>query len=211
LIYVDVPFPDCIALGAESNPMWSTNISASFSGEEIANQNWEEVRHAYELSLAVRTATDYLMVKDHFMLMRGRAKSFPFKDYLDFEALSGEGFTVVADDPSDGYQLLKRYGTGGDAYDRRITRPIGGTLTIYRTRSAVTTDVTGSATVDLSGGTVNISGHVGGDTYTWKGEFYVPCRYDVDRLPGAAVNRQPGDDGELLVSCDSIPVVEVKE
>jgi uncharacterized protein (TIGR02217 family) len=211
VIYVDTPFPDCIAFGAQASPMWATNLAVGFSGFEIANQNWEEQRHSYDVSFAVRTASDYRLIKTHFNVMRGRAKSFPFKDFLDFEVESTEGITVVADDPMDGYQLLKRYGSGGDAYDRRITRPKTGTLTIYRTRSAVTTDVTGSATVDLSGGTVNISGHVNGDVYTWAGEFFVPCRYDVDVLPAVAINKEPGAEGELLVDCGAIQLVEVKE
>jgi uncharacterized protein (TIGR02217 family) len=216
--FVAVSFPDCIAFGAQSDPMWSTNLSVSFGGFEVANQNWQDNRHMFDVSFSIRNATDYRLCRSHFNQMRGRAKAFPFKDFLDFEAAASEGVTADAASASDGYQLYKRYGSGDDKYDRKITRPVSGTLTIYRTRSAVTTNVTADCTINYGGdstlepgGTFSVTGDQEGDVYTWAGEFNVPCRYDTDRLPAAAVNKEPGTQGELLVSCGAIPVLEVKE
>jgi uncharacterized protein (TIGR02217 family) len=206
VIFVNTPFPECIAYGAQSDPMWSTAVAATVGGSEYTNQNWQHMRHVYDVSFAVRTASDYALIKVHHAMMRGRAKSFPFKDFLDFEVASTEGVTEAS---GGGYQLFKRYGLGSDAYDRKITRPKTGTLTIYRTRTAVTTDVTGSATISYTTGTFTISGHMSGDVYTWEGEFDVPCRYDTDRLPSVVVTRQGA--GELLVQCPSINLLEVKE
>jgi uncharacterized protein (TIGR02217 family) len=210
LQFVDIPFPDCIAFGAQSDPMWLTTVSASIGGEEWANQNWSDARHAYDVSFAVRTQSDYQQVRAHFHQVRGRARSFPFKDFLDFEVLQAEG--LIADDaiePTGDFQMYRRYGTGAEAYDRRITRPVSGTLIIYRTRSASTTVVTGDATIDYTTGLVTFASHLSGDTYAWSGEFRVPCRYDTDRLPAVAVNRRADD--ELLVECPSISLVEVRE
>jgi uncharacterized protein (TIGR02217 family) len=211
MLFVDIPFPSRIAFGAKSEPEWSTTIVASFGGGEIENQNWEDVRHSYDVSFAVRNVTDYREVKAHFMQVRGRAKAFPFKDFLDFTATGEEGIT---EETSDGWQLLKRYGGETtdmlDVYDRRITRPRVDTLKITRTRSGTPSDVTSACTFD-AGGMFSVTGDTAGDVYTWTGEFDVPCRYGVDKLPAVAINKEPGEHGELLVTCDAIPLVEVLE
>jgi uncharacterized protein (TIGR02217 family) len=211
MVIINAPFPERISFGARSEPGWLTDMSASGSGRENANQRWEHTRHYYDVSLAVRTADDYALVRAHFHTVRGRGKGFLFKDPIDYSAVVAEGITEEAESSSEGWQLLKLYGSGEYAYERRITRPVSGSLTIYRTRSAVTTNVTGGATVDHDTGTFTVTGDMPGDVYTWAGEFRVPCRYDVDRLPTVIVNKQPGDEGQLFVQCDSIPLVEVRE
>lgn len=209
--YLDLPFPDRIAFGAQSDPVWSTEIAATASGHETAAELWAQNKHAYDVSFAVRTAADYRLVRTHFNQVRGRSRTFPFKDYLDFEVSAAEGVSDDAENSTDGLQLFKRYGSGASAYDRKITRPRSGTLAIFRTRSSVTTNVTGSATIDYADGTFTVSGDAPGDVYTWSGEFWVPCRYGSDQLPAAIVNKEPAADGDLLVECGSIAVLEVRE
>lgn len=209
MLIIDAPFPDCISFGARSEPEWSTEMVGTVAGFEYANQNWANNRHRYDVSLAVRTTTDYALVRSHFNMVRGRALGFLFEDPVDHAATATQGITAAAS--GGGYQLQKRYGTGAYAYDRKITRPVSTGLVIYRTRTAVTTNVTGSATLNTATGTFTITGHVEGDVYTWAGDFMVPCRYDTDRLPTAIVNKQPSATGELLVVCDSIPLLEVRE
>lgn len=211
--WVDIAFPPRIALGAQRRPSWNTTLAQAGNGRETTNQNWSRVRHTFELSLAIRTATDYDDVVQHFHTMRGRARKFPFRDILDYKVTAARGTLLEGEDsPSTAYYLAKRYGTSPYHYDRRITRPAAGTVRIYRTRSGVITDITSSCAIDTSTGGVDVTAGVvvSGDTLSWAGQFWVPCRYDVDELPGVITNRRPGG-GELLVSCDSIPVVEVRE
>lgn len=205
---INAPFPERISFGARSEPEWLTDLAEAFSGFESANQNWTQARHRYDVSLSVRTATDYVTVREHFHTVRGRSKGFLFKDPLDYAVATSQGVTSETAD-SDGWQMYKRYGSGADKYDRIITRPVSGSVAIYRTRSAVTTNVTADCTIDHDTGVFDVTGDANGDVYTWSGEFRVPCRYDVDRLPTAIVNKQP--NGDLYVACDSIPLVEVRE
>lgn len=218
MIIIDTPFPERISFGARSEPEWSTELAATVAGFEATNQNWSNAKHAFDVSLSVRTADDYIAVRAHFHSARGRAKGFLFKDPLDFEVAAADGVSDEAEASSSGFQMFKRYGSGADVYLRKITRPVSGTVQIFRTRGASTTDVTGSATIDYGddstdepGGTFDVSGDAPGDIYTWAGEFRVPCRYGVDRLPSVIVNKQPGSDGQLLVQCDSIPVYEIRD
>lgn len=209
--FVDIPFPRRLAFGAQSEAEWSTNVVITGGGQMSTNRNWTHARHRYDISLAVRTVADYQEVRAHFHSVRGRAKSFPFRDPLDYECTQATGVLIEAestDSPtSDDWQLAKRYGTGADAWDRKITRPSVGVV-IYRTRSSVVSVAT--ATVSLTTGLVSIIGHLAGDTYTWTGTFDVPCVYSADTLPGVAIDRQPGG-GALLVQCESIQLLEVRE
>jgi uncharacterized protein (TIGR02217 family) len=212
--YVDIAFPECIAFGAQSDPTWETVVTVNTGGYENTNQNWSHARHVYDVSFSVRTASDYLLIRNHFHEVRGRARSFPFKDFLDFEASAANGavlsLALAAPAASGTYYLFKVYGST-QPYRRRITRP-DNPVAVYRTRSGVTTDITGTdAVVTYTTGAVAIANHVAGDTYAWAGSFKVPCRYESDRLPAAAVNKGPGEAGELLVTCGAITVIEVRE
>jgi uncharacterized protein (TIGR02217 family) len=218
--FVDLEFPERIAFGARSEPGWQTEIGITQGGVEATNQTWTNNRHYYDVSLAIRTASLYALVREHFNVMQGRTKYFPFKDFLDFSVTSAQGFVLDPDDLSaitanGSYQLFKVYGlsAGAHAYYRRITRP-RAVIAVWRNRGGVITNITGAgAAVTYTTGAVVISGHVAGDTYSWSGEFRVPCRYDVDRLPAAAVNKQGkrSSDAELFVTCEQIPVIEVRD
>lgn len=216
--YIDLEFPPRIALGAQRRPGWRTGVVQTSSGFEATDQQWSRARHSFDVSFAVRDATDYAVVLDHFHVMRGRAKAFPFKDALDFRVEASRGVLLDdGDSPTTGYHLGKRYGTGDERYERRITRPKSGTVAIYRLRGATTTDITASATITYGtatepGGWVTFTPGtvVAGDVLSWAGQFFVPCRYDTDDLPSLIVDRRPGG-GELLVQCDSIPICEVRE
>lgn len=199
-------FPECIAFNAEATPEWSTALVENAGGFTFANQNWQYAQHSYDVTLAVRTATDYRLVRAHFHQVRGRANTFPFKDFLDFQASSSEGVLTLVSGSE--YQMGKRYG-GANPYDRKITRPVSGTCTFYRTRSAVQSVI--APTVDYATGRVTVSGHVADDTYQWAGEFRVPVRYASDRLPAAAINKQPGATGELWVQVEPIVLSEDRE
>jgi uncharacterized protein (TIGR02217 family) len=212
-MYVDIPFPPRIAFGAQRRPGWSTIVVMVESGLTRAEERWEQARHQFDISFAIRTVRDYSLIQDHFHQMRARARTFPFPDPLDNVTVRASGVLLPVDDPDTPtiWQLAKRYGTGDAAWFRLITRPVAPI--VYRTRAGVTTSIAGSATVDLSNGGVVISpaALAPGDLLSWAGGFMVPCRYDVDELPGSIENREPGPDGELYVRVASIPVIEDKE
>jgi len=208
--FVNIPFPERIAFGAASAAEWETELVTMAGGHDDTNENWEDNKHRFDAAPAVRTASAYALVRAHFNQVRGRARSFPFKDFLDYRVTDTDGVLVEVD--GGGWQLSKVYGSGGNEYIRRITRPDTAGFRIIRVRSGVHSNVTGSATVDMDTGFVSaITGDTSGDTYLWMGTFVVPCRYDVDILRAAVINKQPNGDGDLLVQSDPIPIVEVRE
>lgn len=102
-------------------------------------------------------------------------------------------------------QLFKaeRYTTR--TYLRKIQKPVDGSVTVWRTRSAVESVITPS--IDATTGLVTDTGHVAGDTYAWAGEFDVPCEFVDDTMENAA---QIGADGGLFIGWDSIPIQELR-
>jgi uncharacterized protein (TIGR02217 family) len=215
MIYVNILFPPRLAFGLQRTASWSTAIAQVISGREgAAIQNWSDARHEYDASFAVRTVSDLETILDHFHSVRGRAKKWPLKDPLDYTVTVARGVLLDdGDSPTTGYQMAKRYGTGSDVYYRRITRPAQGTIAIYRLRAGVTTNITANCTIGYTDGQVAIASgaYMTGDVLSWSGQFFTPCRYDTDSLPSVAVNRNPGQAGELLVQCDSIPIIEALE
>lgn len=211
--YVDVEFPRRIALGAQCRVSWNTAVVQTTSGRITTNQNWSRAKHSYEVGLAVRTQSDFVAVQEHFHMVRGRAKVFPFLDPLDHSTDAAHG--ALLDDggsPTIGYHLVKVYGSGGDVYNRLITRPVVDAFHIYRNRAGVITDITSFATVTQGTGVVlfPFGTVLGGDLLYWVGQFHTPCQYDTDTLPAVFVNRQP-QGGEALVQVDSLLLSEYKE
>ncbi len=202
-MWLDVEFPRRIALGAVVTPGWQVTVTSTTAGFESRNLDWTQARHEFDVSLAVRTASDYLIVKKHFNMARAQLKSFAIRDFLDHRCEQSDGFLVAT---TGGYQLYKRYGSGPDAYERKITRPEN--VTIYQG------GVPGVGfDVDMETGIVTGPGSPGpgAEELGWSGKFFVPVRYDIDKLPGQAVQKHGGPDGELLVSVSGILLVEVRE
>lgn len=209
MIYAEIPVPERIAFGAQRAPGWRTGVVVTASGHESTDSQWSDARHDFDVSFAVRTVRDYEALQDHFHSVRGRWLAFPFKDYVDFTVTTARG--ILLDETTDGRQLAKRYGYAGYEWNRMIQKPVVDTVAIWRTRGVTATDISADSVVDYTTGLVTIDDGAleEGDILSWAGQFWVPCRYDVDRLPTLIVNKRSHDD-QLLVQCDSIPIIEVR-
>lgn len=207
MAWITTEFPRRIAMGMLCEPSWSVSVASLNNGDEQRNLNWTQTRHTYDASLAVRNETDYADVLKHFHMARGRFHTFPLKDPVDYRVQQSQGvIRLDQDDSPSTPQLYKQYGTGTYAYYRRITRPKQGTLTLVSGGSPLTEGV--DYTIDYDTGAVTTGVAIAG--ITWTGEFYVPCRYDMDKLPSRVVDRN-GSHGELLIEASSIILVEVRE
>ena len=203
-MYLNIEFPRRIALGAVRSPWWATSIAQTQAGFEQRNGDWTNARHEYDVSLAVRDASDYTEVLAHFHQARGQLHSFGFKDFLDYRVEQSNGVLL----PLGGgiWQLAKQYGAGDAAYVRPITRPAG--VVVY------VSGVPESFPIDLTTGRVDLGGESpqpAPDALAWSGQFLVPVRYGIERMPAQAINRRAGTGGPLLVQVDGIQLVEVRE
>ncbi len=137
--------------------------------------------HKYEISLGLLTRDEHLGALNLWYVVNLTPyEGFRFKDWRDFEATQANSkLTLIT---GSTYQLQRKYTFGGIDLLRDITKPVSAGVVVYRTRSAVVS--VASASIDYTTGIATISGHVGGDTYTWTGEFDVPVTFTDDEWTG---------------------------
>jgi uncharacterized protein (TIGR02217 family) len=179
-------FPDRLAYGATGGPGFKTTIGESRSGVESRNIDWSAARAQYAIDLSLITdRTRLLELISFFNNAKGRGHSFRFKDHRDYFSGSGETSSAEAIGTGDGvstaFQLKKTYSITGSSYVRNITKPVQGTLQVFK--AGVLQTETTHYTVDYSTGIVTfLAAPSGGQAITAIYEFDVPVRFDQDDL-----------------------------
>jgi uncharacterized protein (TIGR02217 family) len=132
--FLETPrFPDNVSLGASGGPGYLTDIVTVNSGAESRNQNWTQARAVYEVSHAARLPAEHTVLRDFFRSVKGRTHGFRFKDHLDYSVTVSTG--VLGAGVGTGYptyQLAKNYASGALTETRTISKPVSGTIAVYR-------------------------------------------------------------------------------
>ncbi len=137
----------------------------------------DEMKHRFDVSHGMRSNADHQLVLDTFyVVMLTPYEGFRFRYWADYRATqANSSLTLIS---GSDYQLQRVHTFGGVSVLRNIYKPVSATVTVYRTRASVIT--TATATIDYTTGVAAISGHVGGDTYTWEGQFDIPVTFSDD-------------------------------
>jgi uncharacterized protein (TIGR02217 family) len=156
MAFLDARFPDRIAYGAQFGPLFKTDLVVVNSGHESRNRVWQHARISADVAQNVKTPEDFEAVQAFFYLAAGRANAFRVKDWTDFRVPAAAGrLGTGAGDGGPIYQLVKRYVTAGQTYDRPITRPVSGQVAVTRNGSPVVFGVgAGNISVNLATGIV---------------------------------------------------------
>ena len=204
----DQRFPDKISRGARSTQRRKTSIVELHSGREERNGSWSASRREYDVSFGVRNMDDIQEVTAYWEAMGGKLYGFRFKDWSDFKSClqsrridARDQWIGLGDGVVTAFQLQKHYTSGAFSYQRRITRPVEGTVRVAvggaETFDGWSVDVaTGLVTFDVAPAL--------GAAITAGFEFDVPCRFDTDDLSVVT-------DVERIGSISSIPIVELRE
>jgi uncharacterized protein (TIGR02217 family) len=204
----DVYFP--IALGREASVEtgFSTAIITTASGHEQRNTDLADARLRFDAGPGVRSEADMQALIGFFRARRGAARGFRFRDPFDDSSNGMTGLPGPADQLigiGDGirtrFDLVKHYGGNeGDPQQRRISRPVRGSVTI-----AVSGQVRPSEWTLEEGGTIAFAkAPPPGKPVTAGFRFDVPVRFAEDRLE---VTRAGFAAGEAV----SVPLVEIRE
>lgn len=189
----DVSFP--LALGREAavSPAFSTEVVEGAGGYEMRSARWDGARTAYDAGPGVRSEADVAGLLDFFRARRGPARGFRLRDPFDH---AGDEVPIgVGDGTRRAFALVKRY---GDA-ERRITRPVAGSVSVAVDGRAVHAFAVGDA------GVVTLdAAPAKGAVVTASFAFDVPVRFAEDRL---SVSRATYLAGEAA----SVPLIEVRE
>lgn len=192
-------FSESISEGSQGGPTFSTDVFEGTTGLEQRASKWSTARHSYDVSFGIRTRTDMDTIRTHFGLTRGRATAFRFKDWNDYQIVSGsigtgDGVTTVFD-------IVKVYTTGAYTYTRRILKIVASTVSV-RVNSVLKTEGV-DYTVDYNTGEVTFTAApTSTHPITITCEFDVPVRFDMDNI-------MPSHEGYLAESVSSINLIEV--
>ena len=199
--YLDARFPPTISFGSSGGPTFNTITNRAQSGEEARRSLWTMPLYEFDASLRIRTQSEYEEVRDLFMVARGTARSFRYKDWMDFKMVGtviglGDGATV-------NFQCVKGYAAGGEVLVRKITKLVPGTVTVYSNGSA-----TGAVTVSNNTGIISFSNPpAAGVEISVTCEFDVHVRFGLDRFPTEIISW--GEEAYLTPG--TVPLREVRK
>ena len=146
MTYVNFQLPKDIERGVIGGPMYDTTVFSLDSGLEIRNQNWIVPRAQYDAGYGLLEKfdsglpvdLDIALLVNIFHAMRGKAFSFMFRDWSDYEVGYQSGSLIIAqiialgDDSTTVFQLFKEYS---------IDLIGGGTKTLVRPLTKIADDV----------------------------------------------------------------------
>jgi uncharacterized protein (TIGR02217 family) len=185
----DVLFPLDIALKSSGGPQRRTDVVTLGSGREERNARWAHSRRRYDAGYGVKTHQALSQVIEFFEERRGRLHGFRWRDRLDHSS-AAPGASVspldqvigTGDGVTASFALTKIYGGVHAPYQRRIEKPVTGSVRV----AVAGVEKAGSAfTVDTVTGIVTfLAGHIpaSGQAVTAGFTFDVPVRFDTDYL-----------------------------
>lgn len=170
----DIRLPDDIEQGARGGPGFKTTIITLANGAEQRNQDWSKARGSWDVGYGIKDRADLMEVVAFFYARRGRARSFRFKDWLDFSAT---GELVGTTGNALTRQLQKTYTDTIHPYTREIVLPVATTVKVYVDNILVSTGWTLGAD-----GVITFDSDPG-ENVKATFDFDVPVRFDIDELP----------------------------
>ena len=195
----DILFPIALGREVEVTPEFSTAIVTSAGGREARNSGWSSARTRYDVGPGIRAEADIATLLDFFRARMGPARGFRLRD--PFDAVSGTPLSATdqAIGTGDGirtrFALVKHYG----ATERRITRPVAGSVVV-----AVDGVATAAFTLGEGGWIDFDSAPPPGSNVTAGFAFDVPVRFADDQLSVSHATFRAG-------TAPSVPLVEIRE
>lgn len=182
--FLETPtFPVCPGFGYTADPTYSVTHIQRAGGAERSNLNWSEALRRFSFSVGPREEEFISELIEFYHAVGGTAGRFRFKDHSDFKSCHVDLDPTSIDQPlvlaagvsPESYQLTKRYTAGALTRDRRIKKPVSGTILI--SDNAVLKAEGSDYTIDYTTGLVLLNFAPAG-TLRWGGEFDVPCRFE---------------------------------
>ena len=207
MAFHEVQFPDNISRGARGGPQRRTQIVELASGREERNASWSASRRRYDVSYGIRRVDDLHAVVAFFEARLGRLYGFRFKDWADYKSCApSKGVSEMdqligtGDGETTEFALSNAYGTAPHFYQRRIEKPVAGSVRVAlggaeQFNGWAVNPTTGIVTFEVA--------PEPGVSVTAGFAFDVPVRFDSDLMDVTL-------DIERLGSITSIPLVELR-
>jgi uncharacterized protein (TIGR02217 family) len=180
-VFVDQRLPMEIEAGAKARPRYSTDVITTDGGWEVRNSRWAYPLMEFDITAfepATHESDEYDVLDeflDIFHVCGGSAGAFRFHYWRDKPVVGQQ--IGVGDGSTTTFQLYRTYTRGGFSRDRKITRPIIG---------SVATAVAGVGTVaaiDYDTGQIVFSvAPAMGAVITADFDHDIPVRFSDDEL-----------------------------
>lgn len=200
MAFHDVRLPEEVERGVVGGPQFSTTVLELFGGHEKRNINWEDARRSWQAGYGIQTKQDFAVVLSFFYGRAGKAHSFRFKDWSDYEMERQEIGT--GDGVEDEFFIFKRYISGATNYDRDIVLPVNGTVQVW-VNDVLMTEGADYDVVYTTGEVDFVVAPPLGQSIEVACEFDVPARFDTDKLN---VSMETFDAGEI----PNFPIIELR-
>jgi len=211
MAFHEIQFPIDISIGATGGPERRTEIVTLGSGREERNTRWAHSRRRYNAGYGVKTLDQIHLVIRFFEERRGRLHGFRWRDPIDHKSgqpsasqTDQDQVIGVGDGITDIFLLSKDYSDNINPYQRRIDKPIEGTVIVAV--DGVPQSVGNDISIDeITGVILFASGNIpdAGALITAGFLFDVPVRFDSDYLE---INLTSFAAGTI----PNIPIVEIK-
>jgi uncharacterized protein (TIGR02217 family) len=208
MAFDEVRLPARLAFGSTGGVERRTEIVTLGSGFERRSTPWAQGRRRYLIGANLRSLNDMAALTDFFEARRGRLHGFRFRDFADFRSCAPGEAVQPTDQPLGGgdgsrtvFQLVKRYGEGAGAVERRIVKPVAGSVRIAVDGGEL---AAAAFAVDTATGVVTLTTAPSvGAAVTAGFEYDVPVRFDTDRIE---VTLESFEAGRMAAA----PLVEVR-
>lgn len=133
--FIETPrFPEKISYGVTGGPTYKTEIVEVRGGSEQRNSTRLIGLGKYDASHGIKTPAEIAELVSFFRICRGRWAGFRFKDWSDYIATVSNGRlgTTAIGTGFPTYKLYKRYIAGAYYDDRRIAKPVSGTVKVFK-------------------------------------------------------------------------------
>lgn len=202
MAFLEQRINDAVSRGSKGGPRGRRSKVYVSNGRLRQVFEWSRALQQYDISYGIRTLDDLEAVRSLFyVVMFTPFEGFRFKDWNDYRLTQSTSRLDFVSGTE--WQIKRLYTVGASSHARTITKPVTGSVTVYRTRSGVVS--TATASVDSTTGLATIAGHSSGDTYTCAGEFDVPVTFADDALDQIEL------DGNLDLVLQGLPSVMLEE
>ncbi len=202
MAFQDVRLSEDVERGSQGGPRFKTSILILSSGFEKRNIDFAQARGSWDIGYGVGDKEQFNEIIEFFYARQGRASSFRFKDWSDFEigddATDTPQTIATGDTSTTAFQIVRTYTSGPTTFDRVVTKIVASpTPRVFLDGVEQFADFT----IDLLTGILTFTSAPAAVAIGVICEFDVAVRFDTDAL----------DVNMLFFNAGSIPAIPVIE